>query len=84
MSLINSFVREWQELAAGVTASAASAGMSKADFLAHYGPYLSEEDAARVRVMPDTTVFWPSSVDEVDSDTTPATFSVTFDNMTPQ
>ncbi len=58
------------------TAGPTPVGMAKADFLANLQPYISAEDTARIRALPDTTVFWPSSIGDV-VESTADTVSVT-------
>ena len=65
------------------TAGPTPVGMAKADFLAYLQPYISAEDTARIRALPDTTVFWPSSIDdgvESTADTVSVTMHFTFDS----
>lgn len=65
------------------TAGPTPVGMAKADLLAYLQPYISAEDTARIRALPDTTVFWPSSIGDVaesTADTVSVTMHFTFDS----
>lgn len=60
---MNSFehlLQQWREQLAG---NPKPVGLPKADFLERYQQHLSQEDLAKLNQLPDTTVFYPTSVD---------------------
>lgn len=77
---MTSFLRDWHSLN---TEPAKDYTMSKADFLAHFGPSLSAEDLARLDAsLPDGAALWPSAVG--DAPANPADALITFHTLIPQ